>query len=35
VVTPFDILVDQSGTNMENIRWIMQIKQRPLSYIKA
>jgi hypothetical protein len=34
VVTPFDVLVDMSGTNLENIRWIMQIKQRPLSYVK-
>jgi hypothetical protein len=34
VVTPFDILVDMSGTNMENIRWIMQIKQRPLTYVR-
>jgi hypothetical protein len=34
VVTPFDVLVDPTGTDMSTIRWMMHVKTRSLDYIK-
>jgi len=34
VVSPFDVLIDKTATKLDNSRWVIQVKVRPMSYIK-